>query len=301
MCGTAGPCCLLLTVELGHNEGLCGRVNPRSTVWGTRGAPLLTPLLRGPGERGCFALSPSHLSPLQMSGLEHSWRKTPGKAARSCGGEHRAAQKLPCSPATRRLGSASPPSPAMENPAPSTPLPPLGYQTFTAERNLKFSTSLPASTSALGALAPKAQPPPAPCGDAASLPGPPAPGYTVTCCSGSSSTSRCSTSLPFTLLCQETSVTCSQTTRASGTRTKGQQRGDPRAGCRVGFASVSSPSSGPGRQSAVQGGRRSWFAGEWQQDLTRRARQTGRGRTGAEGTAGDESGFSAPVSPLRKA
>lgn len=38
-------------------------------------------------------------------------------------------------------------------------------------------------------------------------------------------------------------------------------------------------------------------AGEWQQDLTRRARLTGRGRTGAEGTAGDNSGFSAPVSP----
>lgn len=38
-------------------------------------------------------------------------------------------------------------------------------------------------------------------------------------------------------------------------------------------------------------------AGEWQQDLTRRARKTGRELTGAERTAGDESGFSAPVSP----
>lgn len=188
MCGMARPCCLLLTVELGHNEGPCGQLTLRSTahgVWHPGGLRSSPPLLREPGERGCFALSPSHLSPLQASGLEQSRSKTPCEPARSCRGEHRAAQKLPCSPATRRSGSASPPSPAMENPAPSAPLPPLGYQTFTGERNLKFSTSLPASTSALGAITPKAQPPPAPRGDAAGSPGPPAPGYTVTCCSGS--------------------------------------------------------------------------------------------------------------------
>lgn len=271
-----------------HSAGYPGGSAPHPAASGTWAERLLCPLPISPFPAADVRVG----APLEENTLRASAelrRRAPG------------CTKAALFPRNEAVGQRVPPSPAMENPAPSTPLPPLGYQVFVGERNVKFSTSLPASTSALGALAPKAQPPPAPCGDAASLPGPPAPGYTVTCCSGSSSTSRCSTSLPFTLLCQETSVTCSQTTRASGTRTKGQQRGDPRAGCRVGFASLSSPSSGPGRQSAVQGGRRSWFAGEWQQDLTRRARQTGRGRTGAEGTAGDESGFSAPVSPLRKA
>lgn len=152
-------------VELRQDEGLYGSVTLRSTVpWcgvPQRGLCPHPQLLRGPGEGGRFALSLHLKAPFpaadiraHRAGRSRAGRKQP--ASQSGAAEESTRLHKRCLvPPVRQSGSTSPPSPSMENPAPSAPLPPLttfnlpiGYEMFSGERNLKFNTSHPGSTSA---------------------------------------------------------------------------------------------------------------------------------------------------------
>lgn len=165
---------------------------------------------------------------------------------------------------------------------------------FSGARNPKFNTSLLASWSPCPGSGRRLQQPPA-------LPGPPAPGYTVTCCSGS----QLHLSLPphpsppLSSAKKPLSPALRHSRRAApGGKGRGEpQHGDPQAGLPGGLCLPPSFSVRGTGLAACAGRTGSLAAGEWQQDLTRRARKTGRELTGAERTAGDESGFSAPVSP----
>lgn len=208
----AEPCYLPPPQELGQDEGLYGRATLRGTElchavpWlGLSSSP---PHWFGDLGRELFALF-VHLTasfPAADDRAEGEARAKPREnKRRSCREGRQVAQKVPCSP-REALGAARPlPRPRWKTqlktllhhpPPPRCLLPPAWARNVLGRKKPEVLHVPPGQSTArlwlpLGQERAKAPGAPAPHGDAGAAPGPPAPGYTVTCCSGSSSTSRC--------------------------------------------------------------------------------------------------------------